>query len=174
MAGYLPSRPKQAGHGQRHRQSDGRVDRGTDNRRLPWARRPELDLRPRVERSVLRTSAAFAPWDSAIIRGRPHHGKTADLLIGSIRRECLDHVIVFGTFAPRPEGLRFVLQPGSDPSLLDNDAPDFRQAQPVGNIVALPLLGGLRGMGGTARSQNLERNCTIATSGFEFSVSTGH
>jgi hypothetical protein len=26
---------------------------------------------------------------------------------------------------------------------LDKDAPDFRRAQPVGNVIAVPLLGGL-------------------------------
>jgi sterol desaturase/sphingolipid hydroxylase (fatty acid hydroxylase superfamily) len=41
---------------------------------------------------------------------------------------------------------------------LDKDAPEFRQAQPLGDILALPLLGGLH---------------HLSTSGFEFSVGTG-
>jgi hypothetical protein len=32
---------------------------------------------------------------------------------------------------------------GQASSLLYKDAPDFRSAQPVGNITALPVLGGL-------------------------------
>jgi transposase InsO family protein len=69
----------------------------------------------------------------------------AEHLIGSIRRECLDHVVVFGdahlrrvltSYASYYSQIRTHLS-------LDKDAPEVRQAQPVGAIVALPLLGGL-------------------------------
>jgi hypothetical protein len=66
-------------------------------------------------------------------------------LIGSIRRDCLDHVIVFGethlhrilkSCASYYNHIRTHLA-------LDNNAPEFRQAQRVGAIMALPALGEL-------------------------------
>jgi putative transposase len=70
----------------------------------------------------------------------------AERLIGSIRRECLDHVIVGNA-----HGLRRVLVSYIEYSLksrthlsLDKDAPISRQlASPAGAIVAIPHLGGL-------------------------------
>ena len=69
----------------------------------------------------------------------------AERLIGSSRRECLDHVIVFGeahlrrvlnAYASYYNQVRIHLS-------LDKDAPEFRHPQRMGNILALPLLGGL-------------------------------
>jgi hypothetical protein len=64
---------------------------------------------------------------------------------GSIRRECLDHVIILDE-----EGLRRVLASyiryyhRSRLHLsLDKDSPDSRPAQSVGKIVAIPEVGGL-------------------------------
>ena len=68
-------------------------------------------------------------------------------LIGSIRRECLDHVIVFNE-----TGLRRVLQEYFDyyersrtHLSLDKDAPIPRSVQPpeLGTEVELPQVGGL-------------------------------
>ena len=82
-----------------------------------------------------RPTAARSPWQNG----------HAERLIGSIRRECLDHVIVFGeahlrrvlkAYASYYNEVRTHLS-------LDKDSPEFRRAQSVGNIVALPLLGGL-------------------------------
>jgi len=51
-----------------------------------------------------------------------HRGVTVHVerLIGSIRHECLDHVIVFGEARLRqdPQNLRPVLQRGPDPSVI--------------------------------------------------------
>jgi hypothetical protein len=66
-------------------------------------------------------------------------------LIGSIRRECLDHFLVLGeaqlrrllkTYAVYYNDLRTHLS-------LDKDAPNFRRPQRVGGILAVPILGGL-------------------------------
>jgi transposase InsO family protein len=66
-------------------------------------------------------------------------------LIGSIRRESLDHLIVFGeahlravlkAYAAYYNEVRTHLS-------LDKDAPDFRGNQKVGRIAAIPILGGL-------------------------------
>ena len=82
-------------------------------------------------------TAARSPWQNAYV----------ERLIGSIRRECLDHVIVWNE-----RGLRRVLTAyvayysNSRTHLsLDKDAPTSRQvASPAdGDIVAIPQVGGL-------------------------------
>ena len=69
----------------------------------------------------------------------------AERVIGSIRRECLDHTIVFGAahlrrlltaYATYYDRTRTHLS-------LGKDAPEHRIPQPFGEIVALPILGGL-------------------------------
>ncbi len=66
-------------------------------------------------------------------------------MIGSIRRECLDHMIVFGeahlreilkTYPVYYNAVRTHLS-------LDKHAPNSRRLQHVGSIVAMPILGGL-------------------------------
>jgi transposase InsO family protein len=66
-------------------------------------------------------------------------------LIGSIRRESLDHLVVFGE-----AHLREILKSYASyynkvrPHLsLDKDTPDFRRTQKIGRIAAIPILGGL-------------------------------
>ena len=80
-------------------------------------------------------TAPRSPWQNGHV----------ERLIGSIRRECLDHVIVFGeahlrrilkAYASYYNEVRIHLS-------LEKDAPNFRRVQPVGNIAAIPLLGGL-------------------------------
>jgi hypothetical protein len=66
-------------------------------------------------------------------------------VIASIRRECLDHVIVFGE-----QHLRQVLRSyahyynsARTHLSLAKDSPLPRAVQPVGSIFPLPILGGL-------------------------------
>ena len=82
-----------------------------------------------------RPTAARSPWQNAY----------AERLIGSIRRECLDNVVVFGE-----RHLRNLL--GSYQKYyndarthlsLDKDVPVSRAIEAVGSIIAKPLLGGL-------------------------------
>ena len=82
-----------------------------------------------------RPTAARSPWQNGY----------AERLIGSIRRECLDNVVVFGE-----RHLRHLL--GSYQKYyndarthlsLDKDAPVSRAIETVGSIIAKPLLGGL-------------------------------
>src|SRR5262245_38394445 len=80
-------------------------------------------------------SAPRSPWQRAYV----------ERVIGSIRRECLDHVIILNQ-----EGLRRVLASyiryyhRSRLHLsLDKDSPDPRPVQPVGKIIAIPEVGGL-------------------------------
>lgn len=80
-------------------------------------------------------TAPRSPWQNAY----------AERLIGSIRRECLDYMVVFGE-----RHLRRILQTYAAyynrvrPHLsLEKDAPDHRLIQAVGRIVVEPILGGL-------------------------------
>ena len=82
-----------------------------------------------------RPTAARSPWQNGY----------SERLIGSIRRECLDNVVVFGA-----RHLRHLL--GSYQKYynearthlsLDKDAPVSRAIETVGSIIAKPLLGGL-------------------------------
>jgi transposase InsO family protein len=66
-------------------------------------------------------------------------------LIGSIRRKCLDHIVVFGdahlrrilgTYTEYYNELRTHLS-------LDKDSPIRRPIQRLGQLAARPLLGGL-------------------------------
>jgi transposase InsO family protein len=78
----------------------------------------------------------------------PWQNGHAERLIGSIRRECLDHLLVFDEAQ-----LRRVLKDYEDYASyynqvrthlsLDRNAPDFRRPQKIGRIAALPILGGL-------------------------------
>jgi transposase InsO family protein len=79
--------------------------------------------------------AARSPWQNG-------HDER---LIGSTRRECLDHLMVFG------EGhLRRIIKAYTayynevrTHLSLSKDAPKFRRVQSVGSLAALPLLGRL-------------------------------
>ena len=82
-----------------------------------------------------RPTAPRSPWQNSY----------AERLIGSIRRECLDHVIVLGE-----RHLRHVLGAyqqyynGTRTHLaLAKDSPLTRSVQAIGSILPLPILGGL-------------------------------
>lgn len=81
-------------------------------------------------------SAPRSPWQRAYVEER---------VIGSIRRECLDHVIILDE-----EGLRRVLASYAHYYhrsrlylSLDKDSPDPRPVQSAGKIVVVPEVGGL-------------------------------
>jgi transposase InsO family protein len=82
-----------------------------------------------------RPTAPRSPWQN---------GHT-ERLIGSIRRECLDHVLVMGE-----AHLRRILRDYADyynrirtHLSLEKDAPLGRSVQAIGSLAAVPLLGGL-------------------------------
>ena len=82
-----------------------------------------------------RPTAARSPWQNGY----------AERLIGSIRRDCLDNVVVLGE-----RHLRHLLKlyqsyynEARTHLSLSKDAPVSRTVQAVGDIVAKPLLGGL-------------------------------
>src|ERR1700676_2216290 len=91
--------------------------------------------------------ADCAPWasETSLPHTSPWQNGFAERLIGSIRRECLDHIIVLGEMH-----LRRVLKSyaGYYNSVrthrsLNKDAPVTRQIQRIGSIKSHAILGGL-------------------------------
>jgi transposase InsO family protein len=85
------------------------------------------------------------------IRGRPTslhspwQNGYAERLIGSIRRECLDHVVVFGERHLRHALLSYTNYPNEVRThlFLEKDAPGSRAVELAGRILCRPILGGL-------------------------------
>jgi transposase InsO family protein len=82
-----------------------------------------------------RPTAPRSPWQNGFV----------ERLIGSIRRECLDHLVVFGeahlrrtvaTYVPYYNELRTHLS-------LNKDTPIHRPIHRIGRIISMPVLGGL-------------------------------
>ena len=82
-----------------------------------------------------RPTAARSPWQNGY----------AERLISSIRRDCLDHVVVFGERHLRHllESYQQYYNEACTHLALGKDAPVSRAVQAAGSIVAKPLMGGL-------------------------------
>ena len=116
---------------------------------FPWDEAPQHLVRDRdgsYGPAYMRRVHAMGIRDHPTAPRSPWQNGHVERLIGSIRRECLDHFVVFGD-----AHLRRVLKAYTSHYndvrthlALDKDAPDFRRAQPVGSMTALPVLGGLR------------------------------
>ena len=83
--------------------------------------------------------------DKPIAPASPWQNSFAERLIGSIPRECVDHIVVLGEVH-----LRRILQTYAcyynkirTHRSLDKDAPAFRSVQRVGTITPYAILGGL-------------------------------
>jgi transposase InsO family protein len=78
--------------------------------------------------------------------GSPWQNGIAERLIGTLRRECLDQVIVFGEahYLRRVLSAYAVYYNHTRPHRsLEKDAPLRRAIQLIGNVIAIPVLGGL-------------------------------
>ena len=98
-----------------------------------------------LAKKLRRVMVTGEPRDHPIAPRSPWQNGHVERLIGSIRRESLDHLIVFGE-----EHLRSVLKAYASyynevrtHLSLDKDAPHFRRRQKTGRIAAIPILGGL-------------------------------
>jgi len=94
---------------------------------------------------VTRRLRAMGIRDKPIAPASPWQNSFAERLIGSIRRECVDHIVVLGEVH-----LRRILQTYAcyynkirTHRSLDKDAPVSRPVQPTGSIKSHPILGGL-------------------------------
>ena len=122
---------------------------------FPWNEAPRYLIRDRdgvYGAAVTRRLRAMGIRDKPIAPGSPWQNGFAERLIGSIRRECVDHIVALG------EGhLRRVLQSyaryynGSRTHrALNKDAPHHRAIESLGTIISQPVLDGLH-----------HRNCRI-------------
>jgi transposase InsO family protein len=115
---------------------------------FPWDAAPTHLIRDRdgaYSRIVTHRLTAMGIRDHPIAPRSPWQNGHAERLIGSIRRECLDHIVVFGE-----AHLRRVLAAYSvyynelrTHLSLDKDSPGQRAIQRFGPIITLPILGGL-------------------------------
>ena len=115
---------------------------------FPWNEAPRYLIRDRdrIYGSVVkRRLRAMGIRDRPITPASPWQNAFAKRLIGSIRRECVDHVIVFGE-----AHLRRVLKCYADyynnfrtHRSLNKDAPVSRPAQRIGSTKSHAILGGL-------------------------------
>jgi transposase InsO family protein len=113
-----------------------------------WQQAPRYVIRDRdcvYGGAFLRRLRAMGIRDRPIAPRSPWHNACAERLIGSIRRDCLDHVIVFGE-----QHLRHLLKSYQEyynesrtHLSLQKDAPVSRAVQAVGQTFAVPILGGL-------------------------------
>jgi transposase InsO family protein len=115
---------------------------------FPWDKVPRYLIRDRDQiygSIVTRRMRAMGIRDKPIAPGSPWQNGFAKRLIGSIRRECVDHFIVLG------EGhLRCILRTYAryynnirTHRSLDKDAPVSRPVQRTGSLSSHAILGGL-------------------------------
>src|SRR6266545_4683832 len=115
---------------------------------FPWNEAPRYLMRDRDRVygvAVTHRLRAMGIRDKPIAPGSPWQNGFAERLTGSIRRECVDHVVVLGEahlrriltkYAAYYNELRTHLS-------LNKDAPIHRAIQHVGRIISAPVLGGL-------------------------------
>ena len=115
---------------------------------FPWDETPRHLIRDRdgsFGPAYTRRIRAMGIRDHPTAPRSPWQNGHVERLIGSIRRKCLDHLVVFGV-----ADLRRVLKTYasyydsvSTHLALNKNAPLFRRRQTVGNIVSIPILGEL-------------------------------
>jgi transposase InsO family protein len=115
---------------------------------FPWDEAPGYLIRDNgrvFDNVTLRRIHAMGIRDKPIAPGSPWQNGFAERLIGSIRRECLDHLVVLGE-----AHLRRILRSYADyynkirtHRSLGKDAPCFRPVHRVGTVASHAILGGL-------------------------------
>jgi transposase InsO family protein len=115
---------------------------------FPWDGAPRFMIRDRDRiygTIVTRRLRAMGIRDKPTAPASPWQNSVAERLIGSIRRECLDHIIVLGE-----EHLRWILKSYAayyngirTHRSLNKDAPVSRPVQRSGIISSRAILGGL-------------------------------
>ena len=115
---------------------------------FPWECAPRFLIRDRDNaygRTFTKRLGAMGIRDRPTALGSPWQNGHVERLIGSIRRECLDHIIVLGE-----NHLCRILKAYADydndhrPHLaLGKDAPNHRRVQRQGVITPRPVMGGL-------------------------------
>jgi transposase InsO family protein len=115
---------------------------------FPWDEAPDYLIRDRdasYGHAVTRRLAAMGIRDHPTAARSPWQNGHAERLIGSIRRECLDHIVVFGEAHLRRILAAYVLYYNDLRThlSLDKDTPSHRPIRRLGQVAAQPILGGL-------------------------------
>src|SRR6202171_1314200 len=115
---------------------------------FPWDSAPRYMIRDRDRiygAVVTRRLRAMGIRDKPIAAASPSQNGFAERLIGSIRRECLDHIIVSGEAHLRRILISYAAYYNSVRThrALHKDAPTFRPIQQIGIVRSHPILGGL-------------------------------
>ena len=116
---------------------------------FPWEQAPRYLIRDRDRafQTISATVSAMGIEEVLTAPRSPWQNAYAERFIGSVRRECLDHVIVLSA-----AGLRTILKSyvgyymtSRTHLSLDKDSPDPRPATPraSGRVIAIPQVGGL-------------------------------
>jgi len=115
---------------------------------FPWDEAPDYLIRDRdgaYGHAVTRRLAAMGIRDHPTAARSPWQNGYAERLIGSIRRECLDHIVVFGEAHLRRILAAYICYYNEFRThlSLNKDAPIHRPIQRLGQPAAQPILGGL-------------------------------
>jgi transposase InsO family protein len=115
---------------------------------FPWNEAPRYLIRDRdaiYGTAVVRRLRAMGIRDKPIAPGSPWQNGYAERLIGTIRRECLDHLIVLGEAHLRGVLGEFAAYYNESRThrALNQDAPIHRAIERLGAITSRPVLGGL-------------------------------
>ncbi len=115
---------------------------------FPWDHAPRYLIRDRDTSYgpvFLQRIRAMGIRDHPIAPRSPWQNAYVERLIGSIRRECLDHMIVFGEAHLRRilRGYAAYYNVSRTHRSLNKDAPLHRAIERLGAVVSRPVLGGL-------------------------------
>src|SRR5882762_4988007 len=115
---------------------------------FPWDHAPRYLIRDRDTSYgpfFLQRICAMGIRDHPIAPRSPWQNAYVERLIGSIRRECLDHMIVFGEAHLRRilRGYAAYYNLSRTHRSLNKDAPLHREIERLGAVVSRPVLGGL-------------------------------
>ena len=115
---------------------------------FPWDTAPEFLIRDNdgaYGRAFRRRLRSMGIRDRPISPRSPWQNGCVERVIGSLRRECLDHVIVWSEAHLRRVLREYTLYYNAARTHLglDKDAPNYRPIQNHGTIIARAVLGGL-------------------------------
>jgi transposase InsO family protein len=115
---------------------------------FPWDQAPRYLLRDRDKScgaSVRRRLRAMGVRDRPTAPRSPWQNGHVERLIGSIRHECLDHIVVMGEASLRRTLKAYACYYNEVRThrSLDKDAPKTRPVQFTGSVRSRPVLGGL-------------------------------
>src|SRR5437762_12736122 len=115
---------------------------------VPWSEAPRYLIRDQdgiYGAAVMRRLRAMGIRDKPIAPDSPWQNGFAERLIGSIRRECVDHLVVLGEAHLRRILTKYAAYYNElrTHRSLNKDAPIRRAIQHVGRIVSAPVLGGI-------------------------------